>query len=227
MKADFKEYKNREVFVEKVADTITQSLTHHLSHKESLPINLGLSGGSTPKRIYECLSHKLLPWQEVKAIVCDERRVDIKSDDFNANMIKASLLQNQAKACEFIPFDLSALGMTAYRQMIAPMLPLDICLLGMGADGHTASIFHDGDNIDELLEDIHNKQLLTTTCPRVPQTRVTLTLPVLQQSQEIHVLIWGKDKRRALEQALTHNTLREAPILGLTSLAQTTVHYCP
>ena len=218
-------YGNSHEFITGVTAIVENSIASSLQHKSDTPTYVALSGGSTPKEIYHKLSQKDLDWSRVHAIAGDERIVAAQSEDFNGKMIVNSLLQNKAKNCQFTAFDMQKNSLSAYQQIVQNMLPLDVCILGMGADCHTASIFHDADNLQQLIQDSEKQYLIETASPRMPQKRISLTMPVLQQSKEIHLLIKGKEKYQALNQALQAQSCEQFPVLGIASLAQTTIHY--
>jgi 6-phosphogluconolactonase len=103
---------------------------------------------------------------------------------------------------------------------LTPRLPIDVMLLGMGADMHTASIFPGADRLDDAL---HGDALLVPMrAPGAPEPRVTLSMNVLRAAIRRHVVIIGAEKRAALEKAQSL-TPDEAPIAGI--LAGTTVHW--
>ena len=104
---------------------------------------------------------------------------------------------------------------------LEPLLPIDVALLGMGTDLHTASLFPQADRLDEALAS-DAPPLLPIRAPAAPEPRISLTLPVLKDAFAIHILITGPEKRAALEKAGEH-ALAEAPVTGLLGDAQ--VHW--
>jgi 6-phosphogluconolactonase len=103
---------------------------------------------------------------------------------------------------------------------IAPDLPLDVVLLGMGADMHTASIFPGADRLHDALygDDI----LVPMRAPGAPEPRITLSAKVLRDAIRRHIVITGAAKREALERA-RHLTPEEAPVAAV--LAGSTIHW--
>ena len=104
---------------------------------------------------------------------------------------------------------------------ITKSLPIAILVLGMGADMHTASIFPGADRLAEAL-DSHAPILVPMRAPGAPEPRITLSARVLNAAIRKHVLIYGQEKRDALEQAM-HLSPSEAPIKAVISGA--TVHW--
>jgi 6-phosphogluconolactonase len=106
---------------------------------------------------------------------------------------------------------------------IAPNLPIAVCLLGMGADMHTASIFPGADKLEEAL-DPRAPILVPMRAPNVPEVRVTLSAHVLDEALCKHIVITGEQKRAAFERARYMRPV-EAPIAAVLSGA--TVHWAP
>ena len=163
-------------------------------------------GGSTPKLIYEKLSNINLSWQNVDIFLGDERCVDPQSEESNTSMLKKSLIKNYASKAFFYEIfknkefndDLSKQEfLTALRQKCKGEPPqFDVTLLGLGDDGHTASLFPYVDiNNDELIINTFGKGL----------KRISLTPKVLSASSKISFLVTGASKRLALKRLIDPN----------------------
>jgi 6-phosphogluconolactonase len=154
---------------------------------------LALSGGSTPEPIYARLAEMNLPWERVTVIQVDERWVPETDPASNAAMIRRSLVA--ATGVKFLAFP--TLGPTSqvqeYGEWVAALPSFDLALLGMGADGHTASLFPG----DAALQ--ADGWATTGTAPVQPQLRGTLTLGALQRFERAMVLIDGADKTETLQ----------------------------
>ncbi|MDG1750940.1 MAG: 6-phosphogluconolactonase, partial [Thalassotalea sp.] len=125
---------------EKVADILSNSVA--IKGKASIAV----SGGSTPKGFFTALSQKELPWSDITITLADERWVSMESDASNTRLVHENLLQNNAVNAKFFHLKqgeklceetLSDLNLAASSSL----LPLDVLILGMGEDGHTASLF--------------------------------------------------------------------------------------
>ena len=188
---------------------------------------LAVPGGTTPGPFLAALSGAELDWARVRVMLTDERFVPENSDRSNTRLLRATLLQGPAAAATMIPFwrqaDAPEDVLDALTTDIAASLPLDICVLGMGADMHTASIFPGADRLEEALAP-DAPPLLPMRAPGAPEPRLTLTAPVLAAARHLHVLIQGEDKAEALAAAQAATGTAEAPI-RLALDAGATVHW--
>jgi 6-phosphogluconolactonase len=159
---------------------------------------LVLAGGTTPKRCYELLSHMEVEWGRVAVLFGDERCAHPDHPDSNYRMARESLLDRVAPATVYrMPGELGpdeAAG--AYSHVVAAVAPLDIVVLGVGEDGHTASLFpgHPALEARGLVVGIRD-------APKPPPQRVTLTLPVLQSARRVIILATGAGKADAVARA--------------------------
>ncbi len=161
--------------------------------------HIGLPGGTTPARCLELLSRKPLPWQAVHWYLGDERCYPAGHADRNDTMIEQRLW-SQIAAPEAnrhpIPAELGAeRAAEIYTGLIERIGALDIVVLGMGEDGHTASLFPDHAATESPLPvvPVHD-------APKPPPDRVSLGLTTLQAARQRIVLVTGSSKRAALLQ---------------------------
>lgn len=165
---------------------------------------IALSGGSTPKRLYAALSSQNLPWQQLQVFWGDERYVPPDHVDSNQRMTRLAWLDhvNIPEDCihpmptkDADPHQAAAAYETEIRQVFqvpAPHIPqFDIILLGMGDDGHTASLFPFTDALEV-------QDRIVTVGNRDGQARLTLTLPVINQGATILFIVTGSSKQYAL-----------------------------
>ena len=190
-----------------------------------------VSGGSTPEPLYRQLSQQSLAWQQVTIALVDERWVD--SDDAGSNQafIQSTLLQAQAAAANFVTMKTAhptaLLGVEAceqnYRQLPQPF---DLTLLGMGLDGHMASLFPAADGIEAAL-DVNHKALIAAITAKPSEVtgdlleRISLSLYGLLQSRQLHLLITGEEKLEVYKEALASDDFLQTPISAV--LRQTAV----
>lgn len=163
--------------------------------------SLVLAGGSTPRRCYELLAHLDVAWGRVSVLFGDERCVHADHPDSNYRMAREALLDHVAPATVYrIPAELGpdeAAGL--YVHVVRAVAPLDIVLLGVGEDGHTASLFpgHPALTASGLAVGIRD-------APKPPPQRVTLTLPALQAARRVIILATGAGKADAVARAKRH-----------------------
>jgi len=179
---------------------------------------LAVPGGTTPAPFLKLLSKADLDWPNVSVMLTDERFVPESSDRSNTRLLRETLLQNHAAAARFLPMyapaDQPEDVLDTLEDVIRAALPIDVCVLGMGADMHTASLFPGADKLAEGLAE-GDTILLPMRAPNAPEPRITLTAPVLRGARNIFLLITGADKRAALDVALTDGPVDLAPVRAI------------
>ena len=159
---------------------------------------LVLAGGTTPARCYELLADHEVEWGRVTVLFGDERCVPPDHPDSNYKMAREALLDRVAPATVHrMPAELGPdEGATEYSSTIAALLPLDVVVLGVGEDGHTASLFpgHPVLEAKGLVAGVRNS-------PKPPPERVTLTLEVLRGARQVIILATGAGKAKAVAMA--------------------------
>jgi 6-phosphogluconolactonase len=203
------EFKTKAELEASLAEAMATALKNAIDSKGSASILL--SGGTTPSGVYMQLSQKELDWQKVNVGLVDERFVNADSPYSNFKLIGETLLQNHAKVATLWPMvvdetdyvkNLSQIEET-YRIFTDP----DVCLLGMGPDGHTASIFPN--DSASLAANQENYLLISnTTAPAAPEQRITCNGPMLRRSKHLFLMITGAQK---LEK-FTNSELLQLPI---------------
>jgi 6-phosphogluconolactonase len=169
------------------------------------PRALVAAGGSTPGPVYDRLARRDLAWGGVTVTLTDERWVDPHSEQSNEALIRARLLAGEAARARFLP--LKGAGASPWADAasaeagLRPLLPSAAVLLGMGADGHVASLFPGAPELEVGL-DLDGPSLVIAIAnaglePYVP--RITLTARALVETALIVVLVTGGDKRRVIE----------------------------
>jgi 6-phosphogluconolactonase len=168
---------------------------------------IAVSGGTTPGLFFRTLSRQDLDWGKVTVTLADERFVPASSPRSNAALVAENLLQNGAAAANFAGlYRPAGTADQAAEQtdeaMKAFPWPLDVAVLGMGNDGHTASFFPDAEGLDELLDASSARTVLPVSAPSAGEPRLTLALPVLASAGLVVLHIEGNAKRGVLETAL-------------------------
>ncbi|MGE3302843.1 MAG: 6-phosphogluconolactonase [Hyphomonadaceae bacterium] len=163
------------------------------------------AGGSTPGETYDALSRAELDWAHVDVTLTDERWVDVRSPQSNERMLRERLLVHAARAACFTPLKGRRGGVEdgakAADRAVRALAPFDVTLLGVGEDGHFASLFP-GHAVATQGLDPHGARFCIAVAPASPAPdlpRVSLTLAALLQSALIVVLATGEAKRRVIE----------------------------
>ncbi|MEN8838103.1 MAG: 6-phosphogluconolactonase [Celeribacter marinus] len=219
------EYPDREALLLDLANTIAGELRAALESNDRA--SLCVPGGTTPGPVFDTLSGVTLDWDRVDVLLNDERWVPESSDRSNTTLLKQRLLVDKASAATLVPLYADTPtpeeGLDGLMAAIEATLPLDVLVLGMGADMHTASLFPGADQLELALSDAA-PTLLAMRAPNAPEPRITLSAQALKSAMATHILITGDEKRTALERAATLSPM-DAPVSVF--LAQATVHWAP
>lgn len=185
---------------------------------------LAVSGGKSPLALFAELRRQELAWDRVTVLLADERCVPDGHPDSNGTLVREQLLQECAAAARWQPFfttlpsqpandwsaaELDCLVDSANQQLAALPWPLDLLVLGMGEDAHTASLFPAVPGLARALE---SEQRVAWVRPATaPHARLTLTLPTLLAARAIYLPLSGERKRAVFDQACRAASA-EAPI---------------
>lgn len=221
----FTEYDTRDALFQGLAHSVAQQLELALALKGRA--TLAVPGGTTPAPFFELLRKLPLDWKNISVMLTDERFVPETSDRSNTRLLRETLFKNFASAANFVPMydapaDQPEDVLDHLQKAIAKVLPIDVCVLGMGADMHTASIFPEADLLEEALAD-NAPVLLPMRAPNAPEPRMTLSMPVLRSAGSLHLLIAGQAKKDALIVAQQEGPASEAPVRAV--LPQAHIHY--
>ncbi|WP_417257294.1 6-phosphogluconolactonase [Celeribacter sp.] len=221
----FVEYPDREALLLGLANKIAGELRAALESKARA--SLCVPGGTTPGPVFDTLSGVSLDWDRVDVLLNDERWVPETSDRSNTTLLKQRLLVGEAARATLVPLYADTPtpeeGLDGLMAAVEATLPLDVLLLGMGADMHTASLFPGADQLELGLSD-EAPTLLAMRAPNAPEPRITLSAKALKTAMATHILITGDEKRAAIERAETLSA-SEAPVSVF--LPQATVHWAP
>ena len=211
-KADWRTFPSREELADGLAEDVAATLTSAIRARGRA--TFAVSGGSTPGRFFDALSQKELRWDRVKTTLVDERFVEHTSERSNERLVRQRLLLAKAAKTSFHPLcwgdphNDRRLGSLQYEtdtadRMVRPLLsPLDVVILGMGTDGHTASFFPDAENLGALLDPAQTRWVMSVDAPSAGEPRLTLTLPLLVGARFLAVHIEGEEKKSVLQAAL-------------------------
>lgn len=219
----FTEYPDRDMLALDLSDRLASELGSALRHKER--VTFAVPGGTSPGPIFDALTAVRLDWDRVDVMLTDERWVPESSERSNTRLVRERLLQGHAAAATLLPLVADTPrpedALDRLSEGLLPHLPIDVLVLGMGADMHTASLFPGADRLEAALA-ADAPALMAMRAPGAPEPRITLTAPVLRGAISIHVVITGAEKRAALEQA-AGMTPAEAPVAAV--LDEAVVHW--
>ncbi len=218
-------YPDRELLHMGVADVLSRDLTVALSRPGR--VSFAVPGGSTPGPVFDLLSGLGLDWERVDVVLTDERWVSEDDPRSNTRLLREHLLKGRAAAASLVPLHADTgtpeESLAVLEGGVRAILPLNVALLGMGEDMHTASLFPGGDKLATALS-ANAPSLVAMRAPGAGEARVTLTMPVLRGALARHLLIAGEAKRAALE-AARGKLPEEAPIAALLDGLE--VHWAP
>ena len=179
---------------------------------------IALSGGKTPVPIYAKLAAAKLDWKRVTIVPTDERVVPLGDSLSNVTMIAKAFIPKGARVMPIVPTataDYKAAGRSADALMQDLHWPLDLCLLGVGGDGHTASIFP-GPDLDEALAGPRERRALGVMPeplpPEAPVPRVTLSREGIVTARALLIAVTGAEKRKVIEAAIKQGAGSAYPI---------------
>ena len=193
-----------------LADLITSR------RRQATTVHLALAGGTTPRHSYDALSDLIDDWTGIHLWFGDERVVDLDDPDANARMVEESLVNRVSIPADQVHPVPTALGADAacaeYDAELMRLLPadelgtpiLDIAFLGLGEDGHTASLFPDGPGLTAS----GAACVVVTDAPKPPPVRISLTMAVLVAARTRVVLATGAGKAAAVAAALEAADMR-------------------
>jgi 6-phosphogluconolactonase len=176
-----------------------------------------VSGGRTPVRLFEHLREEKLDWGQVWITLADERWVETSSADSNERLVREHLLVGPAAAARFVglknPAATPEAGADwATRALTRVPHPYDIVLLGMGEDGHTASLFPGSLALARGLDASASPGCLAVNALKAPHARISLNLRALLDARRIALHIEGPAKWQVYQRARTPGSAAELPI---------------
>ena len=183
-----------------VIELITKNLSSSINKYQNASI--AVPGGTSPIKIFNELSKQKLDWSKVQITLVDDRLVDPDNDHSNQKLINDYLLKNEAKKSKFIPLNKNLNKDDNFK------FPLDVCLLGIGNDGHFASLFPNMINNTNMLDPkskLSIDEVKANGNPFVP--RISMNLPLILSSNLIILLIKGKLKQEVLREAYNNKNI--------------------
>ena len=164
-----------------------------------------VAGGRTPIAFLDRLARQPLAWSDVSVSLTDERCVPADHPDRNEALVRRHLLQDSAASARFVPLlgpgaDCEQLQL-AQQALASLPWPSDVVVLGMGEDGHVASLFAGAEGSAPALDARSAERVALVAPSTAPHRRISLTLPALLDTRAVMILIQGERKRIAIERA--------------------------
>ena len=191
---------------------------------------LVVSGGRSPVAFFEALGQEKLDWSKVLISLADERWVPVEHADSNAGLLRRHLLQGEVAKARFLGLYRAAANLDAAAleadQALAELPPIDVLVLGMGDDGHTASLFPGSPNLAEGLRADGERRVLPMLAPSVPHQRLSLTRRLLATAGFTALSVQGEGKLATLRAALADDDLTQMPIRAFLH-DPLDIYWCP
>jgi 6-phosphogluconolactonase len=191
-------------FFSAAAARIGTQLQHGLQERGGA--SFAVPGGSTPGPIFDLLAQQELDWSWVAVTLTDERWVPTSDPSSNERLVRDRLLVGRARVCRLVSLHNAAptpsTGMAEAENGVKALdLPFDVVLLGMGGDGHFASLFPSMPGLAAGLDPDGKSWLIASDQPINGQPRISLSLSLLLQSRLIILVVRGADKLAVIERA--------------------------
>lgn len=208
--SNFTEFASKDDLARGVAAEIAASLSEAVQAKGSA--SFVASGGGTPKPALDLLAiNENVPWAKVSITLSDERIAPAEADVSNAEMLRTHLLKDAASGASFIPLE-------TVNSLDSLTLPFDVVLLGMGGDGHFASIFPQGEGMTEACANDAPVLVETTPSPLPPEApypRLSLSHRAIISAHKILLMVSGESKKHVLDLAMSDAPEGDLPIRKL------------
>src|SRR5271154_4929716 len=219
-------YADLETLSQELATQIAANLTAAIGARGLA--SLVVSGGRSPVRLFEILRTRAIDWDRVCIALADERWVDPQDAGSNERLVRDTLLKDQAAAARFLGLkngapspDLGAVS--AWETFARVPRPFDVVVLGMGDDGHTASLFPGSPNLPSALNLAAAAGCVGMRSPIAPQARLSLNLTALLDARRLMLLITGEAKWRTYAAACGPGPVHEMPVRAVLRQKHTPV----
>ena len=218
MTVELHEFSGRGELAEALADAVLHRMRQALDDHDV--VHMAVSGGTTPHCFFQALSKRPFAWDKVCITLVDERWVPDTDSRSNARMVRGQLLQNHASIAEFHDLYCGTKtpeqGVNETMRLVGGIAySLDVAVLGMGLDGHTASLFPAGDRLTQALDPRSAMIFVPMNAPDLEDARLTMTVPGLLNADALFLHIEGPEKRAVLDEALKEGPIEDMPVRAL------------
>ncbi|MDS9948752.1 MAG: 6-phosphogluconolactonase [Planktomarina sp.] len=222
----FRDYKTSETLMQSLASTVEVELSNAIKNRGLA--TFVVPGGTTPKPFFNIIRDSDIEWEKITIFPTDERWVSMENSRSNARLIQRELLTGRASKANFVTLykknKTLDQGASLLAENISNYLPIDVLVLGMGVDMHTASLFPGSPGL-ALAQSMNAAEVVPVTpLDNSLEPRVTLSARVLEKAVNTHVLIIGLEKKNAVKEAEKREPA-SAPISQF--LPNATVHWSP
>ena len=217
-------FSGAEALAAAATDAVVQALDAGLRLRGAA--GLAAPGGRSPGAVYDALSLAPLDWARVRVTLTDERWVDPSSPDSNEGLVRRRLLRGRAQDAHFLGLRGTADHIESAAEQATDALhgwpPLDVVMLGMGEDGHVASLFPGSPALPHGLDPLAPAVITVPQGPSGPPTqpRLSLTIRPLTQAALVLILASGAAKHAVLEQALAGGDPLHFPVCAVLQSAR-------
>jgi 6-phosphogluconolactonase len=224
--SDVKRYPDAAALAEALAGDIARSLSQAIAARGAA--SLVVSGGNSPVKLFQALRTRPLDWSRVCIALADERWVEPSDANSNEKLVRDVLLQDRAAAARFAGLKNAApspeLGaVSAWETFARVPRPFDITVLGMGDDGHTASLFPSSPNLKTALDPAAAAACVGMRAPTEPHARLSLNLSALLGSRLVYLLIVGEAKLETFTAARGAGPVEAMPVRAVLRQERTPV----
>jgi 6-phosphogluconolactonase len=219
-------YASADELTSRLAETIAADLKRSIEVRGLA--SLVVSGGHSPVKLFEKLRVAPLDWSRVCVGLVDERWVEPTDPNSNEKLLRDHLLRDAAAAARFAGLKNAApspdLGaVSAWETYARVPRPFDVTILGMGDDGHTASLFPRSPNLQSALNPDAIAGCVGMWAPTAPQARISLNLSALLDSRRIVLFIVGDDKWKTYAKAAESGPVEDMPVRAVLRQQRTPV----
>jgi 6-phosphogluconolactonase len=212
------------------AKRIIKALSHAIDAKGKA--SLVVSGGSTPKPLFLALSKTSFDWQKVTITLADERWVGATHSDSNEKLVRTNLLQNEAAQAKFVSLTTGDDNAKNAETEISTRIDnidetFDVLILGMGEDGHTASLFPCSEQISDGLDLSRHLSAIATRPTTAPHQRMSMSLAKIVSAKQVFLHLTGIKKKDVLLDAIANYTELEKPITAVCNNTTVNLMWAP
>ncbi|MGH8253672.1 MAG: 6-phosphogluconolactonase [Steroidobacteraceae bacterium] len=216
---------------EQLAAAIAVDLAAALTRREAA--SLVVSGGRTPQAMFAQLANHAIDWARVQVTLADERWVDTTDPASNEGLVRSALLRDRAACAQFVPLKTDAAtpaegANAAWRAVNAMPQPFDVVVLGMGDDGHTASLFPGSAGLSQALDKRAAPACVAIEPLAAAHARLSLNLAALLRARRICIQVSGAGKWAVYQQAIADGPDEEMPVRAVLrqSVVPVDVYWC-